>query len=257
MIGADRPSPFGHPGRSGSRRSTTSSGPCWRSACGPGSRRCGWGDGRASRRLRGPAERRRAAPGRGSVAAGDLALPVQPHPVGLPVGDPARRPAWFRSFRWLGTPVEWPCAWPPFVGAHLATPLSTRRSAKWSSCTRWRRRPCSGARRRATGRCSGVFRTRPAAVRRAGVVRHVPVPRAGDQRRREGVPPGHGHLVVSILAFVTASLVTILTAYGLALLVERPCIRLGGGGRRRSWSGRANRPRSRRGAGGCSVCCGC
>jgi peptidoglycan/LPS O-acetylase OafA/YrhL len=138
---------------------------------------------------------------------------------------------WFRRLRWLGTPVGMAVCLAAFVGAQLAYAPVNETVREVVILHAVGTTALLGALLTGDGPVQRVLRTRPAVfVGRVSYGMYL-FHGLGISAAQKVFHPGTGHLAVSILAFVTASGVTILTAYGLALLVERPCIRLG-----RRWS---------------------
>jgi peptidoglycan/LPS O-acetylase OafA/YrhL len=138
---------------------------------------------------------------------------------------------WFRRLRWLGTPIGTAVCVVVFVATQLAYgPLceSVREVVILHAVAST---ALLGSILTGDGPVQGLLRTRPAVfVGRVSYGMYL-FHGLGISAAQKVFHPGTGHLAVSLLAFVTASLVTMLVAYVLAVLVERPCIRLG-----RRWS---------------------
>lgn len=138
---------------------------------------------------------------------------------------------WFRRLRRLGTPVGMAVCLTAFLATQLAYAPLNETVHEVVILHAVATTALLGAILTGAGPVQRVLRTRPAVfVGRVSYGMYL-FHGLGISAAQKVFHPGTGHLAVSILAFVTASLVTILVAYGLALLVERPCIRLG-----RRWS---------------------
>jgi peptidoglycan/LPS O-acetylase OafA/YrhL len=138
---------------------------------------------------------------------------------------------WFRRLRWLGTPAGMALCLALFVAAQLLyAPLSG-----WFREVVVLHAVATTALLAAVlvgdGPVQRLLRTGPLVfVGRISYGMYL-FHGLGISAAQKVLRPESGRLEVSLLAFAAAAAVTILTAYGLAVLVERPCIRLG-----RRWS---------------------
>jgi peptidoglycan/LPS O-acetylase OafA/YrhL len=147
---------------------------------------------------------------------------------------------WFRRLRWLGTPLGMTLCLTLFIAAQLLyAPLSgTIREVvilHAVASTLLLASILTG-----DGPVQALLRTRPLVfVGRISYGMYL-FHGLGISAAQKVLRPDSGRLEISLLAFALAAGVTMFVAYGLALLVERPCIQLG-----RRWSDAILERRSR------------
>jgi peptidoglycan/LPS O-acetylase OafA/YrhL len=138
---------------------------------------------------------------------------------------------WYRRLRWLGTPLGMTVSLIAFVAAQLAYAQVNGAFREIVILHAVATTALLAAILTGDGPVQRLLRARPAVyVGRVSYGMYL-FHGLGISAAQKVFRPDTGHLAVSLLAFVTAAGVTILTAYVLAVLVERPCIRLG-----RRWS---------------------